>query len=352
MEYLSGEIFDGERFFRGYVGIEDGIVTEMGEGRPPGPPVASGTIAPGLVNAHTHSADGLLAFNGTPKLEELVAPPDGLKHVYLRNASDDELILSMRSFTDVMFSTGTTGFVDFREGGRKGVELLKISSPVPRGLILGRPSGNYDGNELDSILDIADGIGLSGISDMREKDLDAIADRVRRRNKKLGIHVSERAREDIGRVMSLSPSFVVHMVHATDADMRICAENNVPIVSCPRSNMFFGNVPPVDRMIASGADVAIGTDNAMLCVPDMRAEAQVFSDILRKRGFDNKYTVRSLLIDCRKVLYGGDGLQIRIGMPADIAVFRSSGRGPSEDIADAGTDVAMTVLGRTGTEKK
>jgi len=352
MEYLSGDIFDGERFFRGYIGIHDGIIAEMGEGRAPEHPVASGTITPGLVNAHTHSADGLLAFTGTPGLEELVMPPDGLKHKYLRNAPDDELILSMRSFTDIMFHTGTTGFIDFREGGRKGVELLKVSSPVPRGMILGRPSGRYDENEMDMILDAADGIGLSSISDIDGKDLDAIAGHVRRRKKRLGIHVSERIREDIGRVMSLSPSFVVHMVNATDSDMRVCADNDVPIVSCPRSSMFFGSVPPLDRMIASGAEVAIGTDNAMLCVPDMRAEASVFSDIIKKRGLDNKYTVRSLLNNCRKVLYGGDGLQIRIGMPADIAVFRSSGRGAAEDIADAGTDVVMTVLGRTGTEKK
>jgi cytosine/adenosine deaminase-related metal-dependent hydrolase len=235
--------------------------------------------------------------------------------------------------------------VDFREGGRKGVELMKRSSPSPNGMILGRPSGRYDGNELDRILDVSDGIGLSSISDICGSDLDAIADRVRKRGKILGIHVSERVREDIERVMSLSPSFVVHMTEAADSDMRVCADNDVTIVSCPRSNMFFGKVPPIDRMIRSGADVAIGTDNAMLCVPDMRAEAEMFSKIIEERGYDRTHTIRSLIVNCRKVLYGRYGLQMRVGMPADIAVFPSSGD-PERDITSSHGDAVMTMLGR------
>jgi cytosine/adenosine deaminase-related metal-dependent hydrolase len=244
-----------------------------------------------------------------------------------------------------MISTGTTGFADFREGGRKGVELMKISSPIPNGMILGRPSRNYEWNEMDAILDIADGVGLSSISDIKMNELDAIADHVRKRKKVLAIHASERSREDIHKILSLSPSFVVHMVHATDGDMRECANNNVTIVSCPRSNMFFGNIPPVDRMMKAGADVAIGTDNAMLCVPDMRAEGRAFLEILIKRGYGGMDAVRSLLVNCRKVLYGGDGLQLQVGMPADMAVFRLSGREPSEIITDAGTDITAVVLG-------
>jgi cytosine/adenosine deaminase-related metal-dependent hydrolase len=243
-----------------------------------------------------------------------------------------------------MFRTGTTGFIDFREGGVRGVELIKISSPAPHGMILGRPHGDDD---LDRILDTADGIGLSSISDIPKKELDSIADRVRRRGKVLGIHVSERVREDIETIMSLSPSFVVHMVEATDGDMRVCADNDVPIVSCPRSNMFFGKIPPIDRMIRSGADVAIGTDNAMLCVPDMREEASVFSHILDEKGVDAAHTLQSLLNNCRKVLYGNERLHMRIGVPADVAVFPFSGGGPMESILNSREDTVMTVLGRT-----
>ena len=347
MEYLSGLVFDGDGLNEGYVGIEDGIVKEIGDGRPPERPAAEGIITPGLVNAHTHSADGLLVFDGRPSLEELVMPPNGMKHRYLKNASDDELIMSMRSFTDVMFRTGTTGFVDFREGGRRGAELMRISAPTPKGMVLGRPCGCYDPNELDDILDVADGIGLSSISDISGKDADAIADHVRRRGKVLGIHASERVREDIEKILSLSPSFVVHMTSSNDSDMRRCADENVTIVSCPRSNMFFGMIPHLDRMVASGANIALGTDNAMLCVPDMRAEAGTFVDILEAKGCRASLILRTLLVNCRKVLYGGDGLQMRIGMPADIAVFPSSGGDPVKDITDIRSDTVMTVYGRT-----
>jgi len=344
MQYLSGSIFNGCGFDEGYVGIEDGVIKEMGDGPPPERPVAEGIITQGLVNAHTHSADGLLAFSGTPDIQELVMPPNGMKHVYLRDAPPHELIMSMRSFTDIMFRTGTTGFMDFREGGRKGVELMRISSPAPHGMILGRP---HIGDDLDSVLDAADGIGLSSISDIPRNDLDSIADRVHRRGKVLGIHVSERIREDIGTVMSLSPSFVVHMVEASDSDMRVCADNDVPIVSCPRSNIFFGKIPPLERMIRSGADVAIGTDNAMLCVPDMREEAEVFREILGEKCTDGAQTLHSLLNNCRKVLYGNERLHMRIGVPADIAVFPPSGGGPMESILSSRKDTVMTVLGRT-----
>jgi len=344
MEYLYGTVFDGYEFRNGYVGIENDIITETGDGEPPAKPIAEGIITKGLVNAHTHSADGLIAFEGTPKLEELVMPPNGLKHVYLRNAPDDELILSMRSFADVMHRTGTTGFIDFREGGRKGVELMKRSTPAINGMILGRPSGRYDWNEVEEILDISDGIGLSSISDIEKKDIDAIADHVRKRKKVLGIHVSERTREDIGYVMSLSPKFVVHMTTATDADMKVCADNDVTIVSCPRSNLFFGKVPPLERMISSGAEVAIGTDNAMLCVPDMRAEAKIFRKILGNRDPEGMDTIHSLLVNCRKLLYGGEGLHMQIGTPADITVFPSFGRDPVADIMNADTD-PLTVFG-------
>ncbi|MCL2607209.1 MAG: amidohydrolase family protein [Methanomassiliicoccaceae archaeon] len=347
MEYLSGLVFNGSGFSDGYVGIENGIIAEVGDGKPPGRPIAEGIVTPGLVNAHTHSADGLLAFSGKPDLKELVMPPNGMKHVYLKNASEEELVMSMRSFSDVMLSTGTTGFIDFREGGRKGVELMKRSSPAQKGMILGRPLGRYDANELNDILEVSDGIGLSSISDADKSELDAIADHVHRKGKVLGIHASERIREDIGRIMSLSPSFVVHMVEATDADMRMCADNNIPIVSCPRSNIFFGKTPPMKRLIDSGADIAIGTDNAMLCVPDMRAEAETFASMLESKGRYEDHIIRSLLMNCGKILYGADKLRVRTGMPADVAVFRMSGRGAVKDITDPRNDMEKVVFGRT-----
>ena len=63
--------------------------------------------------------------------------------------------------------------------------------------------------------------------------------------------------------MSLEPAFVVHMVEATDADILACADAGIPIVICPRSNRFFGKTARAARMLELGAEVALGTDNAM-----------------------------------------------------------------------------------------
>jgi cytosine/adenosine deaminase-related metal-dependent hydrolase len=47
---------------------------------------------------------------------------------------------------------------------------------------------------------------------------------------------------------------------------------DLPVVVCPRSNMFFGMVPPLARMVKAGVTVALGTDNAMIHQPDLFVE--------------------------------------------------------------------------------
>src|SRR5207249_9142245 len=56
-------------------------------------------------------------------------------------------------------------------------------------------------------------------------------------------------REEIDAVLDLSPAFLVHMLHATDADLERCADAHVPIVVCPRSNAFFGMTPDIPGML-------------------------------------------------------------------------------------------------------
>lgn len=137
---------------------------------------------------------------------------------------------------------------------------------IPGAVILGRPvSKELDTAEVEGILDVADGIGISSISDMDHRYIEAVADIVRERRKVFAIHVSERVREDIDFVLSLDPAFVVHMCEATDSDLAKCAEAEVPIVVCPTSNRYFGKAPPIARAQAAGADLALGTDNGMLC---------------------------------------------------------------------------------------
>src|SRR5207245_10773143 len=102
---------------------EDGIIVETRAGRV-GQPIAEGLIVPGLWNAHTHLGDAVVTQELKGTIEELVAPPHGLKHRVLARAKDEAVIAAMRRAMATMLRTGTTGFSDFREGGIKGLKLL------------------------------------------------------------------------------------------------------------------------------------------------------------------------------------------------------------------------------------
>ena len=338
MRYVSGSIHNGDSFFQGYVCIDNNVIVEVSEGRPPEKPFATGTIVRGLVNCHTHAGDAGLKVNAGMTLEELVAPPNGLKHRYLAEAGSD-IVRPMAEYVKKMYSFGTTGFADFREGGTEGAKMLRSVSGDA--VILGRPLHEHDGNELDDLLKVADGIGISSITDVSVSTAENIAEHVHRENKTLALHVSERIREDIDLILSLEPDFVVHMTQASDKDMRKCADSDVPVVVCPRSNMYFGMIPPVRRLLGAGVKVALGTDNAMLCDPDLRKEAAAIKEMTG----GEEDTLKILLNNGRELLYEGSGIGVRTGM-SDICVFPSSGKGALQDIlGSAGRDV-LNIIGK------
>ena len=282
---LEGMVSDRRGFRPGYLIVEDGRAVEVGGGECPVRPDRRGIVLMDTVNGHTHCADYGLRVPPGMSLQELVAPPDGLKHRYLREAPDTEISSNMSRFARDSRASGAVTFVDFREGGARGCRMLRESAP--EAVILGRPvSPDFDPEEIDDILSVADGIGISSVSDMDPGYIEAVADAVRERRMVFAIHVSERVREDIDFVLSLDPAFVVHMCEATDSDILKCAEAEVPIVVCPTSNRYFGKVPPIARAEALGADLAIGTDNGMIRSPDMVAEALEFARTAEAQGGD------------------------------------------------------------------
>lgn len=323
MDVLNGSVLTKEGFIDGHVCIENGRIADIVEGEYHGTPISKGVIVPPPINSHTHCADGGLRIEKGMTLEELVAPPNGLKHLYLKDLSEQVLINNIEEYARTSFLNGAGTFIDFREGGVRGCEILR--SIAPDSVILGRPlSESYDPEEIDKILDVADGIGLPSISDMERTYIENVADHVRSRNKMFAIHASERVREDIDTILSLDPSFIVHMVEASDSDLLKCAESEVPIVACARSNLYFGKVPPIKRMLDCGADVAIGTDNAMLCDPDLRSEAKTLSDILASQGGSVDEMEAILFQNGRKILYPHNKIHISVGMEADLTVFPCS----------------------------
>jgi hypothetical protein len=62
------------------------------------------------------------------------------------------------------------------------------------------------------------------------------------------------------------------MCHATDSDLDEIKNAGISVVVCPRSNAYFGNRAPLEKMISLGLDVGFGTDNGMLCSANMMDE--------------------------------------------------------------------------------
>ena len=142
--------------------------------------------------------------------------------------------------------------MDFREGGQKGIEAFEMHDYLGTSILLGRPSedDNLPGKHA----------GISSLADVGDLAL-LMSSQARSRNGLVGIHHSENEHENIEKLLELNPDFVVHLCHATDQDLEKLKESNISVVVCPRSNDYFGNRPPIEKMIEIGLDLGFGTDN-------------------------------------------------------------------------------------------
>ena len=261
---VEGTVLRGREFepVEGRVLIEDGTITgiehdEVG---------SDDIIVPAFVNAHTHIGDSIAKDAGAGlSLDELVAPPDGLKHRLLRAASQGELAAAMRRSLRFMRAGGTGAFIEFREGGVEGVETMReaLKGVDIESVILGR--------ETVDAMGAADGFGASGA---RDGDFSRERNATREAGKPFGIHAGEGDAADVNPALDLDPDFLVHMVHAEEIHLDRVADRGVPIVICPRSNLVTGvGAPPIGDLL-DRTTVALGTDNVMLNSPSMFREME------------------------------------------------------------------------------
>src|SRR3989304_1280294 len=190
MDCVSGWFYDGKRFRRGTVGWEDGVVVET-RSSVARDPIATGLIIPALWNAHTHLGDAVVTQELKGTIEDLVAPPHGLKHRVLARAKDAAVIAAMRRAMTTMLRTGTTGFADFREGGLRGLKLIyaAVAALPLQGVVLGRPANlSYDPREVAALLRASDGIAVSSYIDWPEGDIEKLARGVRAARKTSAVH--------------------------------------------------------------------------------------------------------------------------------------------------------------------
>jgi cytosine/adenosine deaminase-related metal-dependent hydrolase len=261
---LEGTVLAGREFepVEGRVVVENGVIQRVERDTV----TSDDIVLPAFVNAHTHVGDSIAKEAGAGlSLEELVAPPDGLKHRLLRDADREELVGAMARSLEFMRAGGTGAFVEFREGGVEGVEAIHeaLAGIDIEAVVLGR--GTVDA------MAAADGFGASGA---RDGDFDRERNAARDAGKPFGIHAGERDPADINAALDLDPDFLVHMVHAEELHLDRVEERGTPIAVCPRSNLVTGvGTPPIGDLLER-TTVALGTDNVMLNAPSMFREME------------------------------------------------------------------------------
>jgi cytosine/adenosine deaminase-related metal-dependent hydrolase len=259
---LTGRILAGDDYepLEGRVIVEGGEIAAVEEQSTE----STDIVCPAFVNAHTHVGDSVAKEAGRGlSLEELVAPPDGLKHRLLGDADRGDLVEGMTRSLSLMATGGTAACLEFREGGVEGVEALAEAAegvgvePV----VFGR--GSVD------VVGVADGFGASGAHD---DDFTSERAAAREAGKPFAIHAGEVGPHDINPAMDLEPDHLVHMVHAEPMHLERAADSETPVVVCPRSNLVTDvGLPPVEKLLER-TTVALGTDTVMLNSPSMFRE--------------------------------------------------------------------------------
>jgi cytosine/adenosine deaminase-related metal-dependent hydrolase len=253
-------------------------------------------ICPSFLNAHTHIGDSIIKDEGYGlSFDEIVKPPYGLKHIALKNTSKESIINSMKVTMWDMLNSGTTHFIDYREGGVEGIKLLKKAAEnIPiNPIILGRddiffeedPDLNKVKIAIRKILKIADGIAPSGFGEITPEVAILISKECEKQNKISSIHVAESKEAQNKTFKKYGESEIKlglnyrfnQLVHCTNplSDDISYINDNINVTICPRANALLGvGIPNLNDLFSKNLGINIGTDNLMLNSPNMMRELE------------------------------------------------------------------------------
>lgn len=279
--------------------VEDGVIVEIAKDVLKGEIIdAEGSIiCPTFLNAHTHIGDGIIKDEGYGlTIDEMVKPPNGVKHKALSKASDNDIIDSMKESMWDMVLSGTSHFIDYRECGVEGVKLLKkAAEDIPiTPIILGRDDSFYGEDPdlhkvkiaINKLLKVADGIAPSGFGEITDEVAHLIVEECSKKSKIASIHAAESkeaqlnsiektGRTEIKRALDSNFNQVVHCTNPMDYDLELLSKSNVNVVLCPRANATLGvGISPLNEIINLGIKPLIGSDNIMLNSPNMLREME------------------------------------------------------------------------------
>src|SRR5215211_4408639 len=326
-------------------------------------------VIPGFINSHTHIADSIgkdISFSST--FNEMIHPVYGIKKKILNKSTKEHLKYFIRTSAISMMIKGTISFVDFREGGPEGIELLKDSIgdlPV-KSVILGRVEQYFDlkkileikkqtqENIVDEKLDKLQKLSLESLSRVlelsgaNENTDDALKQYIHKvtefnkhnylhhKKKIIAIHAAESkstlkfsklltGKTEVERIINfLKPDILIHMTQANLQDLTLALHNNVSIVLCPRSNGILGNgIPDVVTMLKLGFKISIGTDNIMLNSPDLLQELDYLWKVIKSQpskyynSIDPKELLKMITVNPGEMFNLNSG-SIQIGKCADL----------------------------------
>lgn len=243
-------------------------------------------LIPGLINSHIHICDSFAKEQGFNKnLIDVVAPPNGIKHKLLENTSEAIKIQGIKEAVKDMLANGITLFVDFRENGIIGVNILKDAlenSPINY-IILGRFK-NLE--EAEIILENANGIGFASYDQLSPDHKNTIIGlKNKYRSKTIACHDAELSRNELrfnDIIRDRLIDVIIHGTHYTMEDLKKIKENHIMLVLCPRCNGYFGcGFPPINELYDLEIPVSLGTDNVMANNIDLFEEMRYLYRIFR-----------------------------------------------------------------------
>jgi len=238
-------------------------------------------IIPGFINGHTHVGDAFLKDQTYGLNLEDAVGPNGVKHTKFRTSSKEEKIKSIKNSLELLVQNGYTSFIDFREEGIEGIELLKdeLERYSIRGIILGRQT---EKDTLEKIIEVSDGLGIRDIFSVTQDDLKLIAKLKENNSSKLvAIHASEseeiitesiskygkRDIEIIGNCNSFD--YIVHATYSKEEELKLLSKNKISVICCPISSLYNGlKFPPLELISKNKILLGLGTDNVLFCNPD------------------------------------------------------------------------------------
>ncbi len=296
--------------------VEDGLIVDVMDKWVADPDFTVDAVIPLPVNAHTHLSDLRIPEACWGYSLSGYAGSRGLKHPLIKLFR--EPLFTPQSILELSILMGVGDYQELSDTCPRYREALSGTATYYVGL--SRPSNwwGIEPGELWGIVHRCGGIGISNPTRLPSWVLEELAEVSREYI--VSAHVSETPwMEETGGLHYLLDhhihlQHIVHGVFLADWELRLLAEEDVVLVSNPRSNIWFtGKITDLDRLIQYGGIYALGTDNAGCFGLNIFEEAELLYTL--RRGGDPRKIVEALTLNGARAL-GFEPVIIDVGGPA------------------------------------